>query len=123
KGTKAITNVTVKATGHSFGAWTVTTPATVTAEGVETRTCSKCSTKETRPIAKLKTAPGDVNGDDSIGADDARLALRRSVDLENYPEGSAEFLACDVNHDKAVGADDARLILRASVDLEDPKTW
>ena len=67
--------------------------------------------------------PGDVNGDGSIGADDARLALRRSVDLENYPEDSAEFLACDVNLDGAVGADDARLILRASVDLEDPSAW
>ena len=67
--------------------------------------------------------PGDVNADGAIGADDARLALRRSVDLENYPYGSAAFLACDVNGDKAVGADDARLILRASVDLEDPTKW
>ncbi|MBQ6421030.1 MAG: InlB B-repeat-containing protein [Clostridia bacterium] len=67
--------------------------------------------------------PGDVNADGAIGADDARLALRRSVDLENYPEDSAQFLACDVNRDNAVGADDARLILRASVDLEDPATW
>ena len=67
--------------------------------------------------------PGDVNNDGSIGADDARLALRRSVDLEDYPEGSMQFLACDVNADKAVGADDARLILRASVDLEDAFKW
>ncbi|MBR0537458.1 MAG: dockerin type I repeat-containing protein [Clostridia bacterium] len=66
---------------------------------------------------------GDVNGDGAIGADDARLALRRSVDLEDYAEDSPEFLACDVNGDKTVGADDARLILRASVDLEDPTSW
>ncbi|MBR0509023.1 MAG: hypothetical protein IJJ85_02810 [Clostridia bacterium] len=66
---------------------------------------------------------GDVNKDGSIGADDARLALRRSVDLENYEEGSDEFIACDVNADKSVGADDARQILRASVDLEDPAKW
>ena len=119
KGTKAITDVTVKATGHSFGAWTVTTPATAAAEGVETRVCAKCGAKETRKVEKLKYVPGDVNGDGDIGADDARLALRRSVDLEDYPEGSAAFLVCDVNRDKTVGADDARLILRASVDLED----
>ncbi|MBQ6420428.1 MAG: leucine-rich repeat protein [Clostridia bacterium] len=67
--------------------------------------------------------PGDVNADGSIGADDARLALRRSVDLEDYPEGSAAFLACDVNRDGSVGADDARLILRASVDLENTSNW
>ncbi|MBR0538423.1 MAG: hypothetical protein IJK40_09740, partial [Clostridia bacterium] len=62
--------------------------------------------------------PGDVNNDGAVGADDARLALRRSVDLETYAEGSRVFLACDANHDGSVGADDARLILRASVDLE-----
>ncbi|MBQ6420285.1 MAG: hypothetical protein IJK02_04345 [Clostridia bacterium] len=68
-----------------------------------------------KPTGKI----GDVNRDGVIGADDARLALRRSVDLEDYPEDSPEFLACDVNGDKSIGADDARLILRASVDLED----
>lgn len=66
---------------------------------------------------------GDVNNDGEIGADDARLALRRSVDLEAYAEGSREFLACDVNHDASVGADDARSILRASVSLDDPASW
>ena len=63
-------------------------------------------------------ALGDVNGDGDIGADDARLALRCSVDLENYLAGSPEFTACDINKDGSVGADDARRILRASVDLE-----
>ncbi|MBR0508656.1 MAG: dockerin type I repeat-containing protein, partial [Clostridia bacterium] len=123
KGAQEITDVTVKTTGHIFGEWTVTTPATAAAAGVETRTCSKCGTKETRSIEKLKATPGDVNHDGAIGADDARLALRRSVDLEDYAEDSPEFLACDVNGDKTVGADDARLILRASVDLEDPTSW
>lgn len=66
---------------------------------------------------------GDVDGDGSISAADARLALRKSVDLETYEEGSPEFLACDVDFDGNVSAADARLILRASVGLEDPKTW
>ena len=35
---------------HSFGAWTVTTPATCGTAGVETRTCA-CGEKETRPVA------------------------------------------------------------------------
>lgn len=67
--------------------------------------------------------PGDVDGNGAIEAADARLALRRSVDLEDYPEGSAAFLACDVDFDNEITAGDARLILRASVGLEDPETW
>ena len=39
---------------HTYGDWAVTTPATCTAEGVETRTCS-CGERETRPIAKTHT--------------------------------------------------------------------
>ncbi|MBR0537361.1 MAG: C40 family peptidase [Clostridia bacterium] len=73
--------------------------------------------EEKPPVPAYK--PGDVNGDDAVGADDARLALRRSVDLETYAEGTAQFLACDVNKDGSVGADDARAILRASVGLEE----
>ena len=41
----------VPALGHDWGAWTVTTPATCTKEGVETRTCNRDhSHVETRPI-------------------------------------------------------------------------
>ncbi|MCI9491460.1 MAG: hypothetical protein HFG97_16010 [Dorea sp.] len=45
---------TVPKTGHSFGAWTVTTQPTVLAEGTQTRTCKVCNTKETGKISKLK---------------------------------------------------------------------
>ena len=44
----------IAALDHSWGAWVVTTPATTAAAGVETRTCSRCSAKETRAIAKLQ---------------------------------------------------------------------
>lgn len=37
---------------HAWGEWTVTTPATCEAEGVETRTC-ECGESETRAIAAL----------------------------------------------------------------------
>lgn len=66
---------------------------------------------------------GDVDKDTKITASDARLALRRAVDLETYPEGSYEFIACDVDKDGKVTANDARSILRAAVDLEDPTKW
>ena len=62
---------------------------------------------------------GDVDKDEKITASDARLALRRAVDLEDYAEGSAEFLACDVDKDSKVTAGDARIILRAAVGLEE----
>ena len=49
---------TVKALGHDWGPWTVTTSPTTTAEGVETRTCrNDASHTETRSIPKLTPAP------------------------------------------------------------------
>ena len=66
---------------------------------------------------------GDVDFDGEITAADARLALRRAVDLETYAPGSKEFTACDVDKDGEVTAADARKILRAAVELEDPATW
>ena len=62
--------------------------------------------------------PGDVDGDGEISSADARLALRRSVQLEDFPEKSAAWLACDADGDGQVTSADARLILRASVGLE-----
>ena len=61
---------------------------------------------------------GDVDGDGKISSGDARLALRASVKLENYPAGSAQFAASDVNRDGKISPDDARTILRVSVRLE-----
>ena len=86
------------------------------------------STKKTVSIQLVDPAAetymlGDVDGDGAISSADARLALRRSVSLEDYPAGSAQYKACDVDLDGTVTSADARLILRASVGLEDPKTW
>ena len=78
---------------------------------------------EVDPATLPDYLPGDVDGDGRISAADARLALRRSVGLEAFEEGSAAFLACDVDFDGAVSSADARLILRGSVGLEDPNGW
>ncbi len=75
--------------------------------------------KETASAVKL----GDVDFDGKITSADARLALRRAVELENYAVGSPEFTACDVDHSGTVTANDARSILRAAVELEDPSQW
>ena len=67
--------------------------------------------------------PGDVDGDADITAADARLALRRAVNLEDYAEDSVWYLACDVDDAETVSAADARMILRAAVGLENPDDW
>ena len=43
----------IKALGHAWGEWTVTTAATCEGEGEETRTCSRNDATETREIAAL----------------------------------------------------------------------
>ena len=45
-----MSDVNFLCTAHKFGAWTVTTPATCTKDGVETRTCEVCRTVETRAV-------------------------------------------------------------------------
>ena len=66
---------------------------------------------------------GDVDGNGEINSADARLCLRRAVDLETYEKGSDKFIACDVDKNNEVTSADARKILRAAVELEDPSTW
>ncbi len=70
------------------------------------------------PDLPVGSVPGDVDGDGKVTASDARLALRRSVDLESYAPGTPAFVACDVDKSGTVTAADARLILRAAVGLE-----
>ena len=65
-----------------------------------------------------------MDGNGKLTASDARLALRASVQLENYAEGSCYYLASDIERTNSkITASDARLILRASVELENPKNW
>ena len=60
-GKKEITDLNTWKTGdgkleklpHELGEWTVETPATETAEGIEKRVCSVCGYEETREIPKL----------------------------------------------------------------------
>ena len=59
---------------------------------------------------------GDVNGNGTVNAADARLALRAAASLENLDEAS--FYAADVNFDNKVNAADARMILRVSAGLD-----
>ena len=62
--------------------------------------------------------PGDVNLDGKVKTEDARLALRQAIGLENYSPDSASFRAADVDADKTVTTKDARTILRVAIGLE-----
>ena len=72
------TTVTDKAIGHKYGEWTVVTPATCTAEGLEQRVCANdASHVETRtiPVAKHteKTVPGKEATCTEPGMTDAKV--------------------------------------------------
>ena len=84
--------------------------------------CGVCGAELSRETVKTgpTVVPGDVNGNGKVETADARLALRRAIGLEKYPEGSVEFLACDVTGDGSVGTNDARFILRRAIGLQDP---
>ncbi len=67
--------------------------------------------------------PGDVDGNGEIEVEDARLALRASVGLNNYEPASREFKAADTDADDEIEVSDARNILRAAVGLDQPEDW
>lgn len=62
---------------------------------------------------------GDVNGDGSVSASDARITLRYSVGLEKVSPDRLPYMNCDGND--SITAADARMVLRTSVGLEDTK--
>ena len=73
------------------------------------------------PLCAGAASRGDVDGDGSVTAADARLALRAAVGLEKaIVKGTAAFTAADVDGDGTITAADARTILRIAVKLEDP---
>ena len=60
------------ALGHNWGRYIVTTPATETSEGEETRTCQRNSAHtQTRPIPKLPASTYGVNGEVESGGNPA----------------------------------------------------
>ena len=108
---------------HSWSGWTLITPPTEETPGVDRRVCA-CGAEETRPVHwRPVLIPGDADGDEAVTAGDARLALRRAVDLETWSAGSPDFIACDIDKDGKVTAADARIILRVAVELESAEDY
>ena len=68
----------IAALGHSWGNWYVSKQPTESADGEETRKCTKCSAIETRKIEKLKTVKDEKTGVEIIYKDE----FENGVDLE-----------------------------------------
>lgn len=60
---------------------------------------------------------GDVDGDGSVTAADARLTLRNAVSLEKFTLTQKKI--GDMDNDGTISAEDARLILKKSIGLSD----
>jgi uncharacterized protein YjdB len=96
---------TIPALGHDWGEWTVTTPATETSEGVETRVCKHDpSHKETRAIAKLPAGQplGDVDEQDEQEA--APAVIRAAVSAYAVVKGKSVTIPFVVDGGEAASA-------------------
>ena len=68
----------IAALGHSWGNWYISKQPTESADGEETRKCTRCSETETRKIEKLKTVKDEKTGVEIIYKDE----FESGVDLE-----------------------------------------
>ena len=116
-----LSNLTLKATDHSFGEWTVVTPATYDEEGVEQRVCANDPSHiETQSIPKLIPPYGEVNGDGEIDSKDVTL-LRRYLANYDYDTDSSSvdvYSGADCNGDGEITSKDVTLLRRYLANLD-----
>ena len=130
KGVTVVITAAAAPEGKVFDKWEVIKGGVTLADDSQGRTSFVMGDENVEVKATYKDASvqpsvmlGDVDGNGEINSADARLCLRRAVDLETYEKGSDKFIACDVDKNNEVTSADARKILRAAVDLEDPAKW
>ncbi len=118
-----IKNVEIPATGHTWGEWKVTKPATASNEGTEERACTACKTKETRSIAKLPSVVESIKTNEKIKtstiAKDSVFALAGQSVADLKKSVAADVQVLDKNS-KAV-ADKAKLATGMQIVLTDEK--
>ena len=94
---------TIPALGHEY-TWVTTTPATESAEGVMTGTCSRCGSTITSPIPKLPASGSNETATDSSGAKiDVTIDTNESVTLPDGTQaaGTATYEASESDAAKA----------------------
>ena len=102
---------------HQFGPGKQTVEVSPLHNGVIEYACMLCSTVITEEIPAPKY--GDIDGDQTVTAKDARLALRSAVGLERLTD--MQTVAGDIDHTGTVEIGDARYILRIAVGLDKPQ--
>ena len=96
-------NSTIPALGHEY-TWVTTTPATESAEGIMTGTCSRCGSTITSPIPKLPASGSNETATDSSGAKiDVTIDTNESVTLPDGTQaaGTVEYKAPESDAAKA----------------------
>ncbi len=88
------------ALGHDFGEWTVTKEPTCTEAGEETRTCSRCSEKETRPVEALGHVPGEAKQEN---VKEATCTEKGSYDLVVRCTRCNEIISSEHHETEALG--------------------
>jgi hypothetical protein len=116
------------ATGHIWGEWEITTPATSSANGIETRTCSVCDEAQIRPITKtISVADGEetafIANNTLNEIRQERLALEvMFTDEDGEPAGSIVFspaAAAQMISDSTTGVGINVSLRAVEVDIEE----
>ena len=106
-----VTTRAIAKLAHTEGEWQIVKEATTTEEGEKQLVCSVCGeVLKTEAIPKMENGIviGDVNGDDTVNADDVQLLteyLNLEKALSNYQKISA-----DINRDRNLNQDDVSLL-------------
>ena len=90
-GAPIVPQTTVPATGHSWGEWAVTTPATWLAEGELTRECGLCHITETQaiPVLTPDAVASDADTGVSVSFTDEAYAGEVSVSVTPVYDGAS----------------------------------
>lgn len=116
------TSVKTPATGHSFGAWTITKAATATETGIKQRKCSKCGKVETQIIPKLSVDKTPVTLENHNISLDYKETAKLTVSKVNveWSSSNPKVVTVDKNGNiKAVGTGTAEITVK---DLENNTT-
>lgn len=81
--------VTTSALGHSWGEWRVVTPATVEAEGLQERVCSRCGAREEAVLPRLPQTVEDEENGIVISAPSGAFDSPVDMTVDTVTEGEA----------------------------------
>lgn len=100
-GTVIVAQQVIPAYGHAMGGWVITQQPTALADGVQTRTCSRCGYAETAGIARL-AATGTLN------ATYLPLKIKKSVTLKVNGLAAGDYVTSWKTSNAKIATVDAR---------------